>query len=427
MTRDSTNSTAADRESHFQPRSDGFDGSENLPPLGEGRQPFERHPSSVSALRVALFVNSIAMGGVEEHVRQIVTGLRVRGATALLVCPEVSDIDPLAEAVEHAGVRVVRLSLSRDLGLWSCLTRFWQFIWLLRSARLHVLHIHLTGYSGGRWAVLGAKLARVPATICTIHIAPKVRERWSIRFERQLMNQVVDCFIAVSQASKRQLIDYAGVSAQKTVAIPNAVELSRYQNIAAASRAETRRQFGIPEDARVLGTLARLDTQKGLTYLIAALPTVLTRFPSVHVLLVGDGPLRSSLHAQARELGVDRRVHFAGQQRDVRRFLAAFDIFVLPSLFEGLPLSILEAMAIGLPVIATRVDGTPEATEDGITGYLVPPADSTALASSLIQALANPAVVAAMASEARARSQLFSLDALLDRLWTAYSGVLRAS
>jgi glycosyltransferase involved in cell wall biosynthesis len=380
----------------------------------------------VVGLRIALFVNSITMGGVEEHVRQIATGLRARGAIVTVICPEAPQIDPLAEAVSGTGAEVVRLDLLMRMGLRSSLKRLRRLVRLLKDNRVQVLHIHLTGYSGGRWAVLAARLARVPATICTIQIAPAQPERLSIRIERRGMNLLVDQFIAVSRATRGQLIEFAALSPEKTIVIPNAVELSRYENVPRTARIEVRRQFGIPDDAPLMGSVARLDPQKGLTYLVAAMPAVVARAPTVHLLLVGDGPLRASLEEQAAALGMTDRIHFAGQQWDIPRYLAALDVFVLPSLFEGLPLSILEAMAAGLPVVATSVDGTPEATEDGVTGYLVPPADSSALATALVRLLEEPAAAVRMSAEARIRSRTFSLDALLDRLSTAYFAVLRA-
>jgi glycosyltransferase involved in cell wall biosynthesis len=385
-----------------------------------------RAPGRGSGLRVALFVNSVIMGGVEEHVRQIAEGFRARGADVTVICPEAPAIDPLARAVELTGAKVVRLDLSRTLGLSAAAARFAELVRLLRAQKVQVLHIHLTGYHGGRWAVLAAKFARISATICTIQIAPHQPESRAVRAERGVMNLVVDRFIAVAQAPKRQLVDWAGLSGEKTAVIPNAVELQRYERVPEGARLEVRNQFGIPADAPLLGSLARLDPQKGLAHLLDAMPAVLARVPTVHLLLVGDGVLRASLEQQSRELGLTGCVHFAGQQRDVPRYLTTFDIFVLPSLFEGLPLSILEAMAAGLPVVATAVDGTPEATEDGVTGYLVPPADPAALAAALAKLLEKPDTAARMSAEARIRARSFSLDALIDRLSRLYSEVLAA-
>lgn len=375
-------------------------------------------------LRVALFVNSVEMGGVEEHVRQIAAGLHGRGAMVTLICPESSAIDPLATAAERAGVLVSRLTLSSQLGLWRAVVRFVQVVRLLRQRRIQVMHIHLTGYRGGRWAVLAARVARTPAVICTIQIAPAHREGWTLRLERRLMSALIHRFIAVSQVTRRRLTSYLGLPARKTVVIPNAVELDRYNNAYKNKRYDIRSRFDIPDDALVIGSVARLSPQKGLTYLITAVPDILAEVPNLHVLLVGDGPLHEELEAQARALGVRDRVHFAGYQQDVPGYLSAMDIFVLPSLFEGLPLSILEAMAAGLPVIATAVDGTPEALPDGIAGRLIPPRDPSALARLVIELTNDPPMRAQMAEAGRIHARSFSEEVLLDRVSAVYHDVL---
>jgi glycosyltransferase involved in cell wall biosynthesis len=398
-----------------------------IPALGAARSSIEGRAArtEVSGLRVALFVNSVEMGGVEEHVRQIAAGLRARGAAVVVICPEINDIDPLALALDQAGVEVRRLTLTWRTGFFGCLNRFSQLVRLFADRRVQVVHIHLTGYQGGRWALLAARLARVPAVVCTIQIAPESAQRWQAQLERRVTSWFVDWFIAVSQVTRGRLVAYLGQSATKTVVIPNAVELERYENVPSDARREVREQFGISADAPVIGVAARLSPQKGLNYLIDALPAILARVANLHVLLVGDGPLQASLQEQVDQLQLTDRVHFAGYRRDVPRYLSALDVFVLPSLFEGLPLSILEAMAAGLPVVATNVDGTPEAVEHDVTGKLVPPADPPALADAVLEILGEPGLAAQMGGAGRERARDFSESVLLDRITGLYEQVLR--
>jgi glycosyltransferase involved in cell wall biosynthesis len=295
---------------------------------------------------------------------------------------------------------------------------------LLRTERVEVLHIHLVGYTGGRWALLAARLARVPATVCTIQITPAQRERWLTRLDRRITTAGVDRFIAVSQVSRQRLVDYLGQSPAKIAVIPNAVELERYATAPALAGDSVRTRHGVSPDAVLLGAVARLSPQKGLSYLIDALPAIVAQQPRVQVLLVGDGPLRAALEAQATALGVRDRVHFAGPQEDVPSYLRAMDLFVLPSLFEGLPLAVLEAMAAALPVVATAVDGTPEAVEDGVTGRLVPPRDAAAFAETVLDLLRDPAAQARMGAAGRARANEFSVEALVDHVSSVYAEVL---
>jgi glycosyltransferase involved in cell wall biosynthesis len=374
--------------------------------------------------RIALFVNSVEMGGVEEHVRQIAAGFVGRGAEVLLICPESDEIGPLADAGSAAGGNVVRLTLSWGTGSLAALRRFFKLVGLLRSQRVDVLHVHLTGYTGGRWAILAATLARTPAVICTLQIAPATPVKWWVRLDRRFINLLVDRFIAVSYVTRGRLIGYLGQSSDKTVVIPNAVELHRYSARPAQTRRLILSSFGIPVTAPIIGCVARLSPQKGITFLIESTPALLAGVPDAHVILVGDGPLRAELEKQAVDLGVRDRIHFAGRQEDIPAWLAAMDVFVLPSLFEGLPLSILEAMAAGLPVVATAVDGTPEAVEDGVTGRLVPPEDAGALAAAVIDVLKTPALAGRLGAAGHARAELYSESALIDRLAAVYAEVL---
>jgi glycosyltransferase involved in cell wall biosynthesis len=293
----------------------------------------------------------------------------------------------------------------------------------LRELRPDVLHVHLTGYRGGRIPLLAAKFAGVPATVCTAHLAPQKRQGLIARLERSAMHLLVDRWIAVSAICRERQILYLGQSASETSAIPNAVELDRYRPRSTEVRRSVRTQIGIPERARVIGCVARLSQQKGLQYLVAALPQILSNVPDAHVLLVGEGPLRQDLEEHARRLRVTERLHFAGYQQDVPRYLGAMNVFALPSLFEGMPLVLLEAMAAGLPVAATRVDGTPEVIEHEANGLLVPPGDAHALASALCRLFQDRVLARRLAAAGRETAQRFSSDAFVDRVMDVYAAL----
>jgi glycosyltransferase involved in cell wall biosynthesis len=163
-----------------------------------------------------------------------------------------------------------------------------------------------------------------------------------------------------------------------------------------------RSAIGVPASAPLVGTVGRLIPQKGLRYLLAATPLVLSSAPDAHVLVVGDGMLRDALTSQCAALGIKERVHFYGASEAPWHLLAACDVIALPSLYEGLPLTALEAVAAGKPVVATDVGGTAEVIIDGRTGLLVPPRDVGALARALVQLLSRPEERARMSHEAAA-------------------------
>jgi glycosyltransferase involved in cell wall biosynthesis len=182
--------------------------------------------------------------------------------------------------------------------------------------------------------------------------------------------------------------------------IPNGVDADRP---AGEEPAAVRQRLGIPPDARVVMVVAKLTEQKGHAVLLRAIDPLLERDPQLHLVVVGDGPLGDALRAQAAALASGERVHFLGERSDARDLLGAADLFVLPSLWEGLPIALLEAMAAGLPVVATAVSGTREVVVDGVTGILVPPGDEESLTAALDRLVTDRAAAGQMGSEGRRR------------------------
>jgi glycosyltransferase involved in cell wall biosynthesis len=293
----------------------------------------------------------------------------------------------------------------------------------LRQQRPAILHTYLF-HANLLGRVLG-RLAGVPLVICserTMQTESKARyrlNRWTVG--------LADRVVAVSASVADFCIDHVGLPADKLVVIPNGVDLPVEPP---ASRQETRAELALsaaegldlPPDAPVIGAVCRLDPLKGLNFLLQAL----ARLAGVWLVVVGDGPERDRLVALTVELGLAGRVCWAGQRRDVSRLLSAFDLFVQPSLHEGLPNAVLEAMAAGLPVVATAVGGTPEAVVDGVTGLLVPPADVEALAQALAGLLADPERRQRLGRAGRQRvAEHFSLAQMVaktERLYRDLSG-----
>jgi glycosyltransferase involved in cell wall biosynthesis len=183
--------------------------------------------------------------------------------------------------------------------------------------------------------------------------------------------------------------------------ICNSVDTRRY-NLSAGSAA-TRRGLGLDEGDHVMAVVATFKRQKGHRFLIEAANTVVPQFPNLHILFIGDGELREELQALTKRLGLEGHIHFLGTRGDVPALLAASDSFALPSLWEGLPMALIEAMASGLPVIATEVSGTNQVMVSGETGLLVPPGDASALATAIASVLTDPARAASMGAAARQR------------------------
>jgi glycosyltransferase involved in cell wall biosynthesis len=219
----------------------------------------------------------------------------------------------------------------------------------------------------------------VRARIATAQLFVEMPPLIGIDLQHALLTRCLHRHVAVSRFVASRLRDRFHVPPEKIVVIPNAATMGA--TASPAPRSELARDV----DGPVVLTVARLDGQKGIAHLLEAVATL----PNASFAIAGDGPNRAALEQRAATLGVSDRVRFLGHRHDVPALLAAADLFVLPSLYEGLPLSVLEAMAAGVPVVATAIGGTDEVVRDGETGTLVPPANSEALAAAIGRALAD--------------------------------------
>ncbi len=257
-----------------------------------------------------------------------------------------------------------------------------RLVRLMREQQVCVLNTHL--FVDGFYGRLAALWARVPVRVVTQQNAyddPKLRlPTWQIWANRSLV-PVTHKFIAVSQAVREYLHRVEWVPEGKIVVIPNAITPPTPPEPAQVRA--LREQWLGHRRGPLVGTVARLQPQKGLDVLLQAVHLLQSEMPELRAVVVGEGPLRTLLERQALTMGLTDRVLFVGTRRDIPTVLAALDVFVLPSRFEGLSLALLEAMAMARPVVATAVSGTVEVIRDGETGVLVPPGDADALAAGI--------------------------------------------
>jgi len=214
-----------------------------------------------------------------------------------------------------------------------------------------------------------------------------------------------------------------GLRAEKITVIPNGLDLAEFDEDASREPAAPAPR---PHRGPLIGSIGRLEPQKGTAHLLAAMPRILSVLSDADLWIIGDGPQGPTLREQARDQGVSEHVHFLGYRSDVPALLKRLDLFVLPSLWEGLPNAALEAMAAGRAVVATRVDGTPEAVADNTTGLLVPPRDPRALADAITHLLTHPDLRSRMGAAGRERvAELFSMDAMVQRTEAVYRQLIR--
>jgi glycosyltransferase involved in cell wall biosynthesis len=297
---------------------------------------------------------------------------------------------------------------------------------LIRSLQPDIVHTHSS--KAGFLGRIAARLAGVRHILHTPHghvfngyfgrgrtrtfIA---MERWAARF--------TDRIVTLTDAEAAQHLAVGIGRPEQFVTIPSGVELGSVAPAAGEGK-RIRGELGLASTTPLIGAISRLVPVKGLTHLIAAMPEILRRCLEAHLLVAGDGEQRATLETQARELGLESRVHFLGYRQDVAAVADALDVFVLPSINEGQGRVLVYAMALGKPIVASRVGGVPELLGDGEAGWLVPPADATSLAQAVSSLLEDPLHAAKLGEAARSRAPRYSVEAMLRALATLYREVM---
>lgn len=289
-----------------------------------------------------------------------------------------------ADILRESGIPVFTMG-DRDFRRRTSYTGFIDVARLLRREHVDVVHTHNT--QPFLDAVPGGILAGVRTMIHTDH-ARHFPDQWRYMFAERVLSHFVYRVVGVSDDTSRNLTKYEKISPRKIVTIPNGISGQVYD--VAVDREAKRRELGLPANAVVLGFASRLEPQKGVPYLLDAMPEIVRRTPNVVLLIVGQGREQPALERQTAELGLGAHVRFLGVRFDMPELLGLFDVMVLPSVWEGLPMIILEAMAAGCPIVATPVGGVPTAVRRGETGLLVEPRNPSALADAVAELLNNP-------------------------------------
>lgn len=303
----------------------------------------------------------------------------------------INEAGPIGEEIRKTGTPVSVLGLTPGLRHPSHVSGVRRY---LRETKPAIVHTFLL--TASLYGRLAAVLEHVPIVIGTEVNIYERKRRHHILAERMLMSRTSR--VVVSANSVRDFyVRQVHADPAKIDVIYNAVDWKSIQST--RSRAEMRASLGIDANAKVAGVIARLTEQKGHRYLFRAMAT--PALGDLQLIVVGDGSLRDALKEDAKALAIASRVHFLGARRDLGDLLAAMDVFVMPSLWEGLPLSMILAMGAGLPVIATAVAGIPEVVENGKTGWLVRARSVVGLSQALSEVFADPAHATAIGQQAR--------------------------
>ena len=353
--------------------------------------------------------SSLGWGGQENRTLNELSELQARGYAPLLACPPQAKLGARAREI---GCEVIDVAMRGALDL----PALWALRRLMATRTIDIVNTH-----SGRDTQLAGMAARSlgrqrPRIVRTRHLALPISSRFSYV-------TLPDHVVTVSRFVASYLIS-AGVPAERITAVPTGIDLSRYQT---ATSGNLRAELGLADTASLIGTVAILRRKKGHAELLEAVPQVLEKFPAAHFVFAGDGPQFENLTRRIAELGLASNVHLLGLRRDVVNVLASLDLFVLPTHQEALGTAFIEAAAMGVPAIASNVDGVPEIVRHGETGLLVPVGDSAAIAASIIRLLADAPLHHTMGAAARTWVEAhYSRQVMVDGMLAVYAKLLAA-
>jgi len=347
--------------------------------------------------------------GGQNQVLTTLMGLRAMGHRTLLVAHSEGELRQRAAE----GLDLVALAPKTEMDL----TAAWRLSRLIKQLKPDIVHAHDPhGVAMAALALsMSTQLAKPPlvaARRVDFHLRGSSLSRWKYR--------QVDCFICASEAI-RQLLIGDGIPPGRAVTVHEGIDIERVER---AEPAQLHGEFWLPHHAPLIGNVAALVAHKGQRHLIEAARVVLPQAPDARFIIAGEGELRPALERQIKDYHLEKHVLLAGFRPDVLSLHKAFDIFAMSSITEGLGTSLLDAMAAGKPIVATRAGGIPEVVVDGETGLLVPPRDHEAMADAIVQLLKDETLRHQMGDAGRARARaLFSAERMVQNTLQVYQRV----
>ncbi|WP_447979450.1 glycosyltransferase [Candidatus Nitrospira bockiana] len=359
--------------------------------------------------------DSLAFGGLERLVFHFAERLDSRRYDGIFCSLQYDGV--FGEKIRKLGREV--LVLDKAPGFAPSL--FGKLYRLFKLTKIDILHTH--NFAPLLYGVIPARLAGVRVVVHTDHgrtAFPDLRRRM---LAERWITKYVDAITAVSSKTKENLVRHEKINEKSVRVITNGIDLAVPP--ATKMSKELRDEWGIPTDAFVVGACCRLVEQKGLKFLLEAGRVVRLRNKRVHFLIAGDGPLKDQLEKLAKSLDIHESVSFIGFRDDVQNVLNCMDLYVLPSIFEGTPLGLLEAMLARRAVIATRVASNDEIIDHGVCGLIVPPADPQALADAIMSILGKRDLIERMGERACSKVRTnFSIDAMINKYDNLYQELI---
>lgn len=376
-------------------------------------------------LRLAQVVTRMDIGGVPEHVMTLIRELR-HDFDVTVICGDINDIH--RHDLTEMNVAIESIPFRRLLNPLADIKTFFALFAFYRLQKFDVVHTHMS-----KAALIGsiaAVCARIPVIVNTAHnlgfiaLPNRALKLLFWVYDFVLLRATMDAVITVSMQVRERIVQTRLLSPTRVFAVHNGMS-GQKMKVSEGDAAARRAEFGVSSDEILIVSVARLVWFKGLSTLISAMPLLLAKYPGARIVVAGEGPLREELTKQAEDLGVGDRLVLTGERCDIPAILSAADIFVLPSVSEGMPISIMEAMAAGRPVVATDVGGVAELVDHNETGLLVPPRTPPALADALAQLALDPKQRAAMGARGQRRiASEFSPQQMAESTAAIYRGFL---
>jgi len=371
-------------------------------------------------IRLLKFLNLFAIGGTERQFVNIVKRLDPERFDLHIGCFRKQG--DFLKDVEACGRPLTAFNVRRLASYKTLRTQF-QFARYLRKHRIQVLHTY--GWYANVFGIPAARLAGVPVTIASVRDTGAYLTRPQIMLQREVC-RFATCLLANSDAVRDWLAS-SGCPSEKIRVIRNGITVST-QTTEAQPRMDFRQELGLPPQSPLIGAICRLSPVKAVNDLIQAAAMALKEHPSARFVIIGDGEERAALTAQAQGLGIGHSVYFTGLRTDVSQIIPQLTVSVLPSLSEGLSNTLLESMAAGVPVVATRVGGNVEIVADEVTGLLVQPRHPEDLKAAICRLLSNPQQGLSMGAAGKERIRHhFSMESAVRETESLYRDLLSCS
>jgi len=363
------------------------------------------------------------VGGTRTHILHLLEGLSARGFRMTLIASAERNarFRKDMKRMTEAGVQVIEVPMVRRIAPWrdlTCLFRLWS---ALRSLEADIVHAHAS--KAGMLGRIAARLAGVRNVVHTPHVyyfqGKRGIGRRFFRMLERLALPLAAKTVLLSEGQGKLATNELGAAADRVVVIENGVDTSHFSP--QGRKREARETLGVRPDAPTIGTITRLRPQKGCDLFLQAMVGVFSEMPECNCILVGEGPLRAPMKRLAQTLGIAERILWREHSDDPREIYEALDLFVISSRYEGMPYVLLEAMSMGLPVVATRIPGCQEVIKEGATGLLAAPGDPEDLVRQILALLRHPERAQRMGTAARhAVSRDFPHQRFLERTAELY-------